>query len=114
LSTLGDPVADFANLMINWILPPDGRAPIGGLDLPALGIPTVEQAVKLYAARTGFDVPPMDWYFAFCLFRLAGILQGVKKRALDGNASNPHALKMGAMVPKLAQSAWHYAERAGA
>lgn len=114
LSTLGDPVADFANLMINWILPPDGRAPIGGLDLPALGIPTVEQAVERYVGRTGYDVPPMDWYFAFCLFRLAGILQGVKKRALDGNASSAHALKMGEMVPMLAQAGWNFAQKAGA
>ena len=114
LSTLGDPVADFANLMINWILPPDGRAPIGGLDLPALGIPTVEQAVERYVARTGYDVPPMDWYFAFCLFRLAGILQGVKRRALDGNASSAHALKMGEMVPRLAEAGWSFAQKAGA
>ncbi|MBD3729528.1 MAG: phosphotransferase family protein [Sphingomonadales bacterium] len=114
LSTLGDPIADFANLMINWLMPPEGRASIGGLPHAELGIPTIEQAVERYVARTGYPVPPMDWYFAFCLFRLAAILQGVKKRALDGNASNPHALRMGRQMRPLAEAAWHFAEKAGA
>jgi len=36
---------------------------------------------------------------------MAGILQGVKKRALDGNASNPErALKMGRHVPVIAKA----------
>jgi hypothetical protein len=40
---------------------------------------------------------------AFSFFRLAAIVQGVKKRALEGNASNPEkALRSGKMVPILA------------
>jgi hypothetical protein len=35
---------------------------------------------------------------------MAGIIQGVLKRALDGNASNPErAMKVGAFVPVFAQ-----------
>lgn len=114
LSTLGDPIADFANLMINWLMPPEGRASIGGLPHEEMGIPTIEQAVSRYIEKTGFDVPPMDWYFAFCLFRMAAILQGVKKRALDGNASSEHALSMSKQIVPLAQAGWDFAQKAGA
>jgi hypothetical protein len=53
------------------------------------------------------DIPGIDrfgFYLAFCFFRMAAILQGVKKRALDGNASNPErALELGTFVPAFAQ-----------
>ncbi|TAD78571.1 MAG: phosphotransferase family protein, partial [Sphingomonadales bacterium] len=88
LSTLGDPIADFSYLMLNWHNPADGRAGLMGLDIEALGIPSQEEAVERYVARTGFPVPPMDWYFAYNLFRLAGIMQGIKKRVIDGTASS--------------------------
>ncbi len=113
LSTLGDPIADFSYLMLNWISPPDGRAGIGGLDHAALGIPTMEEAVDRYVTRTGFPVPPMDWYFAFNLFRLAGIIQGIKKRVIDGTASSAHAREMSDRVLPLVQRAYEYARKAG-
>ena len=114
LSTLGDPIADFAYLMMNWIAPPDGRAGIGGLDHAALGIPTMDEAIERYVARTGYPVPPMDWYFAFCMFRLAAIVQGIKKRVLDGNASSDKAAQMAERVVPLAETAWAFAQKAGA
>ena len=113
LSTLGDPIADFSYLMLNWISPPDGRAGIGGLDHAALGIPTMEDAVSRYVVRTGFPVPSMDWYFAFNLFRLAGIIQGIKKRVIDGTASSAHAREMSSRVLPLVQHAYEYAQKAG-
>lgn len=113
LSTLGDPIADFSYLMLNWISPPDGRAGIGGLDHAALGIPTMEEAVNRYVTRTGFPVPPMDWYFSFNLFRLAGIIQGIKKRVIDGTASSAHAKEMSDRVLPLVQRAYEYARKAG-
>ncbi len=113
LSTLGDPISDFSYLMLNWISPPDGRAGIGGLDHAAMGIPTMGEAVTRYVARTGFPVPPMDWYFAFNLFRLAGIIQGIKKRVIDGTASSAHAREMSDRVVPLVQRAYEYAQKAG-
>lgn len=113
LSTLGDPIGDFSYLMLNWISPVDGRAGIGGLDLKALGIPTVEEATERYVARTGYPVPPMDWYFSYNLFRLAGIIQGIKKRVIDGTASSAHAKKMSDRVVPLVQRAHHFAKQAG-
>ena len=56
----------------------------------------------------------LDWYFAYNLFRLAGIVQGIKKRVIDGTASHAHAAEMAKRVPMLAQAAWTFAVKAGA
>ncbi len=116
LSTLGDPLADFAYLAMNWAMPSgEQNASIGGLDLPALGIPTLDEITARYCARTGRDgIPDLDWYFAFNLFRLLGIVQGIKKRALDGNASSGRATEMAKRVPMLSAAAWGFARKAGA
>lgn len=113
LSTLGDPIADFSYLMLNWHNPSDGRAGLLDLDLEALGIPTQEEAVERYVARTGYPVPPMDWYFAYNLFRLAGIMQGIKKRVIDGTASSAHAKSMSERVTPLIERAYEFARAAG-
>lgn len=116
LATLGDPLADFAYLAMNWAMPAGTRkAQLGGLDLAELGIPNLKAMTERYCAATGRDgIPDLDWYFAYCLFRLAGIVQGIKKRAIDGNASGADAEEMGARVPELAAQAWQFARRAGA
>lgn len=113
LSTLGDPIADFSYLMLNWHNPADGRAGLLGLDLAELGIPTQDEAVARYVARTGYPVPPMDWYFAYNLFRLAGIMQGIKKRVIDGTASSAHAKAMSERVGPLIERAHQFALAAG-
>lgn len=115
LSTLGDPLADFSYLLMNWVTEPEGRSGIAGLDLDALGIPTIEQAVARYCAATGRDgVPDLNWYFSYNLFRLTGIVQGIKKRIIEGTASSAQAEATAARVPGLARAAWHFAELAGA
>jgi aminoglycoside phosphotransferase (APT) family kinase protein len=115
LSTTGDPLADFSYLMMNWLTPADSRAGLAGLDLAALGIPTLDQAVDRYCAATGREgVPDLNWYFAFGLFRLASIVQGIKRRVIDGTASSAHAADMATRVPYLAERAWAFAKEAGA
>jgi aminoglycoside phosphotransferase (APT) family kinase protein len=113
LATLGDPVADFSYLAMQWALPADGGAGLGGLDLEKLGIPDLEEIVARYSERSGVPVAgKLDWYFAYNLFRLAGIVQGIKKRVIDGTASHAKAAEMAARVPMLAKAAWSFAERA--
>lgn len=116
LSTLGDPLADFTYLAMNWALPRQGRnAQLGGLDLEELGIPSLEEITRRYCEATGrSSVPDMNWYFAYNLFRLVGILQGIKKRIIDGNASSKDAQKKAAMVEPLADAALNFAKKAGA
>ena len=115
LSTLGDPMADLSYLLMHWFVPSEGRAGLLDKDLDALGIPSAEAMAERYARRTRLsDVPALDWYFAFGQFRLASIVQGIKKRALDGNASSSEAVAMGEQVPIIAQAAWDFAVKAGA
>ena len=115
LSTLGDPMADLSYLLMHWFVPSEGRAGLLDKDLDALGIPNAEALAERYARRTGMsDVPALDWYFAFGQFRLASIVQGIKKRALDGNASSSEAVAMGEQVPIIAQAAWDFAVKSGA
>jgi aminoglycoside phosphotransferase (APT) family kinase protein len=106
LSTLGHPFADLAAALMQWRLPvgPQGRG-LEGLDRAALGLPSDAAFVADYCARTGIDgVGDFRFPLAFAFFRMAAILQGVKKRALDGNAANPaRARELGAMVPDYAR-----------
>jgi aminoglycoside phosphotransferase (APT) family kinase protein len=115
LATLGDPLADFSYLAMQWVMPADGGAGLGGLDLEQHGIPRLEDAVDRYSARARVLVEnSLEWYFAYNLFRLAGIVQGIKKRVIDGTASHASAAEMAKRVPKLAEAAWSFAVRAGA
>ena len=115
LATLGDPVADFSYLAMQWVMPADGGAALSGLDLAALGIPSLEAITQRYTERSGVPVGArLDWYFAYNLFRLAGIVQGIKKRLADGSASHANAAEIAAKVPTLAKAAWSFAESASA
>ena len=115
LATLGDPVADFSYLAMQWMMPADGGAGLAGLKLAQLGIPDLDEIVERYSARSGVPVASgLDWYFAYNLFRLAGIVQGIKKRVIDGTASHARAAEMAKRVPMLASAAWDFATKAGA
>ncbi|MGV9008240.1 phosphotransferase family protein [Brevundimonas sp.] len=115
LSTLGDPMADFSYLLIAWVIPADQKNGLAGTDIEALGIPSVAQTVERYARQTGGDVPAnLDWLFAYNLFRLAAICQGIAGRVRDGTAASSHARAMAAQVPMLAGGALNFAIRAGA
>ncbi len=115
LSTLGHPLADFTYFLMVWHFPPTIRGGLAGLDLQDLGIPSLDDASQRYCEKTGREtLADFDFCLAYNMFRLASIAQGVYARALQGNASSPEGVKMGASVPPLAAMAWSYAEKAGA
>jgi len=115
LSTLGDPLADFTYFCMAWVTENGGRSGVADLDRAALGIPELDEVVARYCAATGRDgIPDLNWYQAYNHFRLAGILQGIKKRVQVGTASSAHAKEMSARVEPLAQRAWEFARKAGA
>ena len=115
LSTLGDPLADFTYVCMAWVTENGGRSGVLDLDRKALGIPELDEVVERYCAATGrTSVPDMNWYFAYNFFRLAGIMQGIKKRVIDGTASSAHAKAMSERVQPLAARAWSFAVKAGA
>ena len=107
LSTLGHPYADLAQVIMQWQRAPgpEGRG-LAGIDRGAEGLPTDAEFIEAYCARRGLPgIPRFGFYLAFANFRMAAILQGVKKRALDGNASNPErGLELGRQVPLLAEA----------
>ncbi|KFA94123.1 phosphotransferase family protein [Archangium violaceum] len=107
LSTLGHPWADLAYQCMNLRLPPDAAIPgLGGLDREALGIPSEEEYVARYCELTGIKaIPNWDFYIIFSFFRIAAILQGVYKRALDGNASSKKAMDYGALAGPISEMA---------
>jgi len=107
LSTLGHPYADLAYQCMQLRLDRDAVvAGLGGIDRVELGIPTEQQYVAAYCRRRGLEnIPHWEFYIVFSFFRLAAILQGVLKRALDGNASSDKALMYGALAPRLAAEA---------
>jgi len=114
LGTLGNPLSDLAYNCLPYHTGDDARGFLGGMDHAATGIPSEEDYVGAYCARTGRSgVPDWPFYLAFSLFRLAAISQGVYKRGLDGNASSPDAVQRGAKAQRLARTGWAIAQRAG-
>ncbi|MDO9358491.1 MAG: phosphotransferase [Polaromonas sp.] len=114
LSTLGHPLADFSYHCMAWHIPPGAFRGIGGLDLPALGIPSEADYIRRYCERTGFTTPQAlkaDWnfYMAYNLFRIAAILQGIAKRVEAGTAASAQAVASAAGARPLAQMAWRFA-----
>ena len=116
LSTLGHPLADFSYHCMSWHIAPGAFRGIGGLDLPALGIPTEAEYIATYCKRTGKTIRAEDFnfYLAYNMFRMAGILQGIMKRYVDGTASSAQALKSGKSARAMAEMGWRYANAASA
>jgi aminoglycoside phosphotransferase (APT) family kinase protein len=111
LSTLGEPLADFTYLLMNWVNGSIATLP----DLTAHGIPTIDEAVEQYCGLTGRSgLHDLNWFFSYNAFRLAGILQGIVGRVRDGTANHPEAAKQADRVEALAKTSWAYAQKAGA
>ncbi|MEE4203053.1 MAG: phosphotransferase [Halieaceae bacterium] len=112
LSTLGHPLADLAYQVMAWQFPREGGVMgLMGIDRESLGIPSDQQYVDQYCERTGRSgIPDWNFYMAFCFFRIAAILQGVKKRALQGNASSAEAATRGDQVGPLAAMGLAYTQ----
>ncbi|HEY5208740.1 MAG TPA: phosphotransferase [Stellaceae bacterium] len=116
LSTLGNPLGDFAYHMMQWRL---GSAiyqrGLADADFAAIGIPDEAQYRALYCRRTGrTDIPNWDFYMVFNMFRLAAILQGIMGRVVEGNASSANAREQGARAKLLARAGWKLVEASGA
>jgi aminoglycoside phosphotransferase (APT) family kinase protein len=111
LSTLGNPLSDFAYHMMTWRLGGPAYRGLVGLDLPSLGIPTEEEYRALYCRRTGrTEIPHWDFYMAYNMFRLAAILQGIMGRVVQGTASNVKAREHGGRARALAEAGWQQVE----
>lgn len=114
LSTLGHPLADFAYHAMMYRMPPDIVAGLAEADLAALNIPSQEDYVAAYCARTGrTGVDNWPYYVAFNFFRLAAIIHGIKGRVIRGTASSAHARERAESFPRLARLARQAMEECG-
>lgn len=106
LSTLGCPYADFAYNVMIWRIAPGVFRGLGGVDLRGTGIPLEDAYIDQWCQRTGRARPEnFDFYTILALFRIAAIVQGVAKRALDGTANDPRAAAMAGVARPLAELA---------
>jgi aminoglycoside phosphotransferase (APT) family kinase protein len=116
LSTLGDPLVDFAYHCMTWHLALGMHRTLAGVDLPPLGIPDEDAYVAMYGQNSGHDPGRIrehwPFYMAFNMFRMAAIQQGVARRALEGNAANRRSLEVAARVTATAEAGWAQALRA--
>ncbi len=116
LSTIGHPLGDFTYHLMAWQMPAIGIGSTGlqGKDLEALGIPSEEDYVASYCAKTGRDdgIANRDFYSAYNFFRIAAILQGIAGRVRDGTAASVHAERAANAVAPLASLGWEYAQNA--
>jgi aminoglycoside phosphotransferase (APT) family kinase protein len=111
LSTIGDPLADFAYHVLTWRVTPELFRGLAGVDFKALGIPDEPAYVAAYCRRTGRKaIAGWEFYLVYSLFRIAAILQGIAKRAIDGTAAGADAAEQGRLARPLAEQAWQLAQ----
>jgi aminoglycoside phosphotransferase (APT) family kinase protein len=113
LSTIGHPIADFAYHLMMYRMPTVSIPGLLGRDLGELGIPGEQAYIEAYCRRTGRrGIPDIDFYLAFCLFRLAAIFHGIRGRVLKGTAVSARAKEYAQHVETIAELGWRQAERA--
>jgi len=114
LSTIGDPLADFAYHVLTWRVTPELFRGLAGVDFAELGIPDETGYVAAYCRRTGREaIAGWEFYLVYSLFRIAAILQGIAKRAIDGTAAGADAAEQGKLARPLAEQAWALAQSLG-
>jgi aminoglycoside phosphotransferase (APT) family kinase protein len=116
LATLGHPLADLGYACLTYHMPPgpSGVTGILGMEQPPAGIPGQQDFVAQYCREAGRPVPQnLDVFIVFSMFRLASIVAGVWRRALDGNAADPRAIGYRDRYRGMAEGAWALAQRIG-
>jgi aminoglycoside phosphotransferase (APT) family kinase protein len=81
MCTIGDPLVDIGWLLATW---PEGD---GGQTLRTIGgLPTRDEIIERYAARSGRDLSSIDWFEVLACWRLGIIVEGTYARACAGLA----------------------------
>lgn len=113
LGTLGNPLSDLAYNCLTYHYADPRWGDIIDLDYDATGIPSEEDYVAQYCARTGREIDDYTYYLVLSLFRFAAIIQGVYYRGVQGNAATPAALQRKGKCELLAKIAWALVEKDG-
>jgi len=111
LSTLGDGLADLGYMCQEYHGDSESPDGLAGADLELLGIMTESDMVNTYCSHLGLvGIDNWEFYLIYNMFRSAGIIQGVYKRGLDGNASSDKALEYKESARLRSEQAWSLVE----
>jgi aminoglycoside phosphotransferase (APT) family kinase protein len=103
MATLGDPLMDLGMVLAYWVEPDDSPAEreraFGPTMLP--GSLTRAELVDRYAETAQVELPKMDFYYGFGLFKLAVIVQQIYARYAAGKTHDPRFASLNAMVDAL-------------
>jgi aminoglycoside phosphotransferase (APT) family kinase protein len=114
LSTLGDGLADLGYLCQDYHADAYFSEGLSSVDLEPLGIPSEAEFVAEYCKHAGREeIENWLFYVIYNMFRSAGIIQGVYKRGLDGNASSEKALEYKEVARLRSERAWKLVESLG-
>ncbi len=105
LSTLGHPLADVAHTAIAWLTASDEYGGLIGVDVAALGIPSLDEYIVDYNAAAGTPIALTNFHNAFALFRWSCIFKGIAARAKAGNAAADNASQAGQLAAIFARRA---------
>jgi aminoglycoside phosphotransferase (APT) family kinase protein len=90
MCTQGDPLADLGYVLHYWVEPgdpPEWRE-IAAMPTWRDGFPSRAEAIRRYAARTGFDMSAIGWHEVFAAFKLAVIIQQIYIRFVRGQTQD--------------------------
>lgn len=102
MSTVGDPLLDFAWVLMSWPDPDEQRV---GQYVDYTGMPSRDELMHFYASRTGRSLDAIDYYIVLARFKMAVVLEGGYARFVSGGADNPKMASFGDVVIDMARRA---------
>ncbi len=108
MATLGDPMMDLGTTLGYWVTPDDPPAmqalKLSPTTLP--GNPSRSTLANWYAEASGASLDHLVFYYAFGLFKIAGIVQQIYARYKQGHTSDPRFANLIHAVRACSQMAW--------
>ena len=109
MSTIGDPLLDFAWVLMTWPDPDERGAGSSGY-VDYAGMPARAELIEFYARETGLPVDRLDYYVVLARFKMACVLEAGYARYVAGGADNPKMASFGEVVLDMARRAGELAE----
>jgi aminoglycoside phosphotransferase (APT) family kinase protein len=103
MSTIGDPLLDFAWILMTWPDPEERGAAASYVDYT--GMPARAELIEYYARETGLPVDRLDYYIVLARFKMACVLEAGYARYVAGGADNPKMAAFGDVVLDMARRA---------
>uniref|UniRef100_A0A8C0P598 Acyl-CoA dehydrogenase family member 10 n=1 Tax=Canis lupus familiaris TaxID=9615 RepID=A0A8C0P598_CANLF len=117
-STVGDPLVDVACSCLAHYLPSSSPTSLlrglSDCDFTQLGIPTVEEYLRMYCLHSEIPLPEnWNFYMAFSFFRMAAVVQGIYKHSLTEQASSAATKQNEKLIEYMSNLAWDFAVKEG-